>query len=136
MKNAFLPLHIWTDEDVQILDFKERDEEDLADRDVLMLVAPSHPNGIDVDYVQPFLSVGGTSYAPPPPGAVGLSFDAPPPPGTAGSSVPHMPKSRAFSSNSDEHGDEPTNDVTPAQQLGFGHRIGKRTTRFTPSNWR
>ncbi|KAI5658213.1 hypothetical protein M9H77_27006 [Catharanthus roseus] len=27
------------------------------------------------------------------------------------------------------------NVVTPAQQLGFGHCVGKKTTRFTPSGW-
>ncbi|KAI5675832.1 hypothetical protein M9H77_06782 [Catharanthus roseus] len=28
-----------------------------------------------------------------------------------------------------------TDEVTPAQQLGFGHRVGKKTIRFTPSDW-
>ncbi|KAI5681827.1 hypothetical protein M9H77_03055 [Catharanthus roseus] len=97
---------------------------------------PSHPSGAgtsyvppdpfkspDADYVHPPPSTGGTSYAPPPPSAVGLSFDAPPPPGTAGSSVPHMTISHASSSDSDEHGDDPKDYVTPAQQLGFGHRV-------------
>ncbi|KAI5666367.1 hypothetical protein M9H77_16220 [Catharanthus roseus] len=35
----------------------------------------------------------------------------------------------------DEHDDEQTDVVTPAQQLGFGHCVGKKTTRFTPSDW-
>ncbi|KAI5662496.1 hypothetical protein M9H77_21819 [Catharanthus roseus] len=35
----------------------------------------------------------------------------------------------------DKHDDDRTDMVTPAQQLGFGHRVGKKTTRFTPSNW-
>ncbi|KAI5648419.1 hypothetical protein M9H77_34424 [Catharanthus roseus] len=61
--------------------------------------------------------------------------EAPPPPGTVGSSTPHMPISYASSSDSDEHDDEQTNDVTPTQQLEFGHRVGKKITRFTPSNW-
>ncbi|KAI5648979.1 hypothetical protein M9H77_34984 [Catharanthus roseus] len=39
------------------------------------------------------------------------SFDAPPPPSIAGSLVPHMPISRASSSDSEEHGDEPTDDM-------------------------
>ncbi|KAI5676151.1 hypothetical protein M9H77_07101 [Catharanthus roseus] len=86
-------------------------------------LAQSHPSGL------------GTSYAPPPPSIVGSSiqaplslgfgfssFQAPPPPGTAGSSTPHMLISYASSSDSDEHDDE------------FGHHVGKKTTRFTPSD--
>ncbi|KAI5681249.1 hypothetical protein M9H77_02476 [Catharanthus roseus] len=63
------------------------------------------------------------------------SFQAPPPPYTVGSSTQHMPISTTSSSDSEEHDDEPTNVVTPVQQLGFGHRVGKKTTRFTPSDW-
>ncbi|KAI5662999.1 hypothetical protein M9H77_22322 [Catharanthus roseus] len=59
---------------------------------------------------------------------------APPPLGTVSSSTPHMPISIAFSSDSEEHDDEQTDEVTPAQQLGFGHRVRKKTTRFTPSD--
>ncbi|KAI5653813.1 hypothetical protein M9H77_31000 [Catharanthus roseus] len=59
------------------------------------------------------------------------SFRAPPPPGTAGSSTPHQHISH--SSLSDE--EERTNDTTHVQHLGFEHRIGKKTTRFTPSDW-
>ncbi|KAI5654757.1 hypothetical protein M9H77_31944 [Catharanthus roseus] len=41
----------------------------------------------------------------------------------------------ASSSDTDEHDDERTDEVTPAQQLGFGYRVGKKTTKFTPSDW-
>ncbi|KAI5656582.1 hypothetical protein M9H77_25375 [Catharanthus roseus] len=70
-------------------------------------------------------SIGGTSYAPPSPGAMGSSFHAPPPLGTTGSSMPHMPIYYASSFDSKEHDGERTDDVTPAQQLGFGHRWDK-----------
>ncbi|KAI5678599.1 hypothetical protein M9H77_09549 [Catharanthus roseus] len=52
------------------------------------------------------------------------SFHVPPPPYTVGSFIQHMPISTASSSDSDEHDDEPMDMVTPAQQLGFGHRVG------------
>ncbi|KAI5667050.1 hypothetical protein M9H77_16903 [Catharanthus roseus] len=94
---------------------------------------------------QPTQSHPPKSYVPPPPGLVfssfqsphppgieSSSFHAPPPPHTVGSSTPHMPISTASSSDLDEHDDEPTDIVTPAQQLGFGHRVGKKTTRFMP----
>ncbi|KAI5648603.1 hypothetical protein M9H77_34608 [Catharanthus roseus] len=72
--------------------------------------------------------------APLPPGTMTSSFQAPPPPGTMGSSTPHMPISYASSSDSDEHDDKRTDDVTPAQQLGFGHRVGKKTTSMNNDN--
>ncbi|KAI5664646.1 hypothetical protein M9H77_23969 [Catharanthus roseus] len=90
----------------------------------LMSFAPSHLNGActlyfppnqfdspDTDYVQPPPSAGGMLYAPPPPSAIGFLFDAPLPPDTTGSSIPHMPTSCASSSDSDEHGDDPSDDV-------------------------
>ncbi|KAI5668463.1 hypothetical protein M9H77_18316 [Catharanthus roseus] len=102
-------------------------------------VALSYPSGVctshvppdpfdspDASYIQPPPSVGDTSYAPSPPSAVVLSFDAPLPSSITGSSVPHIPISRASSFDSNEYGDEPADDVKPAQQLGFGHRVGKR----------
>ncbi|KAI5675983.1 hypothetical protein M9H77_06933 [Catharanthus roseus] len=98
-------------------------------------VPPDKFDSPDTSYVQPPPSVRGMPYAPPCPSTVGLSFDAPLPPGTAGSSIPYMPIFRVSSFDSEEHGDEPTDDVTPAQQLGFRHRIGKKTTRFTLSDW-
>ncbi|KAI5675403.1 hypothetical protein M9H77_06353 [Catharanthus roseus] len=90
-------------------------------------ICSSHPSGagtsyippdlfdsLDADYVQSPSSTGCTSYAPPPPSVVGLSLDPPPPPGTEGLSVPHMPIFQASSSDSDDHGDDPLDDVTPA----------------------
>ncbi|KAI5671550.1 hypothetical protein M9H77_11914 [Catharanthus roseus] len=79
-------------------------------------VPPDPFDSPDVAYVQPHPSTGGTSYASPPLGAVGLLFLVPPPLGKVCSSVPHMPISRASSSNSDEHADEPMDEVTPVQQ--------------------
>ncbi|KAI5676865.1 hypothetical protein M9H77_07815 [Catharanthus roseus] len=75
-------------------------------------------------------TVSSSFQAPPPPSTVSL-FLAPPPLWMVGSSTPHMPIFNASSSVSDER----TNDATPAQQLGFGHHVGKKTTRFTPSDW-
>ncbi|KAI5678522.1 hypothetical protein M9H77_09472 [Catharanthus roseus] len=95
--------------------------------------AQSHPSGAGTLYI-PRPSTEGTSYAHLV--AVGCSFDVPPLSGTAGSSIPHMPISRASSSNLDEQADEPTIDVTPIQQIRFGHRIDKKATRFTASDWR
>ncbi|KAI5662069.1 hypothetical protein M9H77_21392 [Catharanthus roseus] len=58
--------------------------------------------------------------------AYGFSrFRAPPLPGTAGSSTPHQPISQASSSDKEEGQDA----------LGHGHRVGKKTVRFTPSDW-
>ncbi|KAI5648516.1 hypothetical protein M9H77_34521 [Catharanthus roseus] len=76
----------------------------------------------------------GTRRAPLPRDLGLSSFQAPPPPGTVGSSTPHMPISYASLSDLDEHDDERMDDVIPAQQLGFSHRVGKKTTRFTPSD--
>ncbi|KAI5658636.1 hypothetical protein M9H77_27429 [Catharanthus roseus] len=111
--------------------------------------AQSHPGGLGTSYAPPpqglwfssFWSphpsgLGFSSFQVPPPlGIVSSSFQAPPHPGTVGSSIPHMPISYASSSDSDEHDDERSDDVTPARQLGFGHRVGKKTTGFTPSDW-
>ncbi|KAI5683297.1 hypothetical protein M9H77_04525 [Catharanthus roseus] len=82
--------------------------------------------------------------APPPPGlgftlfqspagtSLGFSsFRTPPPPGTTGSSILHQLISQTFSSDEEER----TDDTDDVQHLGFGHRIGKKTTRFTPSDW-
>ncbi|KAI5682031.1 hypothetical protein M9H77_03259 [Catharanthus roseus] len=67
------------------------------------IICPTDPfDSPNAYYVQPPLSV------------VRLSFDAPPPPGTTGSSVPHMFISHASSSDLDEHGDDPSDDVTLA----------------------
>ncbi|KAI5649904.1 hypothetical protein M9H77_35909 [Catharanthus roseus] len=58
-------------------------------------------------------------------------FRPPPPPGTAGSSTPHQPISQASSSDEEEQAD----DMDGVQYYRFGHRVGKKTTRFKPSNW-
>ncbi|KAI5656826.1 hypothetical protein M9H77_25619 [Catharanthus roseus] len=96
-----------------------------------MPVAPSHPcgagtymshltfNSLDTSYVQPPPGVEATSYAPLHPSVVGLSFDASPPSSVASSSVPHMPRSRTFYSDSKEYGDDSVDDVTPTHQLRF-----------------
>ncbi|KAI5678309.1 hypothetical protein M9H77_09259 [Catharanthus roseus] len=93
---------------------------------------------------QSLLGGSGTLRAPPPPGlgfapfqspastSLGFSsFRASPPPGTFGSSTPHQPISQASSSDDEEWTDN-TDDV---QHLGFKHLVGKKTTRFTPSEW-
>ncbi|KAI5673978.1 hypothetical protein M9H77_14342 [Catharanthus roseus] len=99
-------------------------------------ILPDPFDSLDIDYVLQPPSAGDMSYAPPHPCAVGLSFDASPPPSTTDSSVLHMLISRAFSSDSDDHGDDPSDDVIPAKQLVFGHRVRSKTTRFTPSDYR
>ncbi|KAI5673221.1 hypothetical protein M9H77_13585 [Catharanthus roseus] len=96
----------------------------------------SHLGGLGISYAPPPPGVGFSSFQTTPPGTVGTSFQAPPSPGTVmGSSIPHMLISYASLSGSDEYDDELTGDVTPAQQLGFGHRVGKKTTRSTLSDW-
>ncbi|KAI5662195.1 hypothetical protein M9H77_21518 [Catharanthus roseus] len=65
---------------------------------------------------QSLLSGFGTSQMPPPP---------------AGSSTPHQPISQASSSDEKERAD----DMDGVQHYGFGHRVGKKTTRFTASDW-
>ncbi|KAI5676759.1 hypothetical protein M9H77_07709 [Catharanthus roseus] len=66
-----------------------------------------------------------TSYVPHDP------FDSPIP----SLSVPHVPISRLSSSDLEEHGDKPVDDVTPTQRLRFGPRVRSKTTRFTPSDY-
>ncbi|KAI5654763.1 hypothetical protein M9H77_31950 [Catharanthus roseus] len=85
----------------------------------------------------------GTLQTPPPPGlgfasfqaphstSFGFSgFPAPLSPGTAGSSTSHQPISQTSSSDEEEWAD----DMDGVQHYGFGHRVGKKTTRFTPSD--
>ncbi|KAI5653862.1 hypothetical protein M9H77_31049 [Catharanthus roseus] len=85
-----------------------------------------------------------TLHTPPPPGlgfvpfqsptdtSLGfLSFCAPPPPGIASSSRLHQPISQAPSSDDEEL----TDDTDDVQHLGFRHRVGKNTMRFTPCDW-
>ncbi|KAI5678788.1 hypothetical protein M9H77_09738 [Catharanthus roseus] len=93
---------------------------------------------------QSFPSGSGTLQMPPPPGLGFASFQsphstsfefsefhAPPPPGTTGSSTPHQPISQASSSNEEERMDV----MDVVQHYRFGHRVGRKTTRFTPSDW-
>ncbi|KAI5683821.1 hypothetical protein M9H77_05049 [Catharanthus roseus] len=72
----------------------------------------------------PFQSLAGTSLG-------FSSFRAPPPPSTAGLSALHQPISQASSSDEEER----TDDTDDVQHLGFRHRVGKKTTRFAPSDW-
>ncbi|KAI5652290.1 hypothetical protein M9H77_29477 [Catharanthus roseus] len=111
--------------------------------DCLNLDIPSFSFGLTPPS-QSLLGGSGTLQMPLPPG-LGLApfhsphptsfgffgFRAPLPPGTAGSSTPHHPISQASSSNEEEW----TNDTNVVQHLGFRHRVGKKTTRFTPSDW-
>ncbi|KAI5675437.1 hypothetical protein M9H77_06387 [Catharanthus roseus] len=92
----------------------------------------SHP---PISYTPAPPSLGFSSFQSPHPPSIGSSsFQVPPPPHAVGSSTPHMPISIASSSYLDEHDDEPTDVVTPVQQLRFGYRVGKKTTGFTPSD--
>ncbi|KAI5654116.1 hypothetical protein M9H77_31303 [Catharanthus roseus] len=60
-----------------------------------------------------------------------FGFRAPLLPGAIGSSTPHQPISQASSSNEEERED----DMDGVQHLSFGHRVGKKTMRFTPFDW-
>ncbi|KAI5683034.1 hypothetical protein M9H77_04262 [Catharanthus roseus] len=59
-----------------------------------------------------------------------FGFQALPPPSTAGSSTPHQPISQASSFDEEDR----ENDMDVVQYFGFGHRVGKKTVRFTPSD--
>ncbi|KAI5682655.1 hypothetical protein M9H77_03883 [Catharanthus roseus] len=90
---------------------------------------------------QSFPSRFGTLQMPPPfdlgfasfqsPQSTSFGFRAPPPPGTAGLSTPHQPILQASSSDKEERMD----DMDGIHHYGFGHHVGKKTTRFTPSDW-
>ncbi|KAI5676387.1 hypothetical protein M9H77_07337 [Catharanthus roseus] len=86
----------------------------------------------------------GSSQTPPPPSLGFASFQAShstsfgfsgfrgtPPPGKADVSTQHQPISQASSSDEEERAD----DMDSVQHYGFGHRVGKKTTRFMPSDW-
>ncbi|KAI5673607.1 hypothetical protein M9H77_13971 [Catharanthus roseus] len=105
---------------------------------------PSSPSQMAVFAKKSLPGGSETLRGPPPPGlgfaliqsphhtSLGFSsFHVPPPPGIAGSSTPHQPMSHASSSEEEER----KNDTDNVQHLGFGHRVGKKTTRFTPSDW-
>ncbi|KAI5672367.1 hypothetical protein M9H77_12731 [Catharanthus roseus] len=82
------------------------------------LVWSPDPSGLGFSSFQrpPPPSTGSSSFqAPPYPGTGSSSFQAPPPPGMVSSSTLHMPISTTSSSDSDEHDDEQTDVVTPAQ---------------------
>ncbi|KAI5659912.1 hypothetical protein M9H77_28705 [Catharanthus roseus] len=90
-----------------------------------------HPNGSGTLQMPPATGLGFASFQSPHSTAYGFfRFWAPPPTGTAGSSTPHQPISQASSSDEEEQQD----DIDGTQPLGFGHRVGKKTVRFTPSN--
>ncbi|KAI5683651.1 hypothetical protein M9H77_04879 [Catharanthus roseus] len=76
----------------------------------------------------PSCSLGLTPASQSLPSGSGTSFRAPPPPGIAGSSILHQPISHASSSDEEER----TDDIDDVQHYGFEHRVGKKTTRFTP----
>ncbi|KAI5672856.1 hypothetical protein M9H77_13220 [Catharanthus roseus] len=136
VKDTLMSLHILADKDMQIPDMEEKEMEDQKDGDLeiqgltfrvtllgLTPPAQSHPSRSGTSYIPPPITRG-TSYVPPPlDPLVGCSFGAPPPSSTAGSAIPLMPISYAFSSDSDKHDDERTDNVTPPWKLGFGHRI-------------
>ncbi|KAI5640045.1 hypothetical protein M9H77_00084 [Catharanthus roseus] len=97
--------------------------------------------GLGTSYASPTPSFGFSSFRSPPPPSLGFSsFQAPPSPGTVSSCRHVLLRARLVhlhrTSSSDSHeDDEQTYDMTSALQLGFGHYVGKKTTRFTPSDW-
>ncbi|KAI5671546.1 hypothetical protein M9H77_11910 [Catharanthus roseus] len=92
VEDALLPLLIWADEDMQTSDVEERQ---------------SHPGGLGTSYTPPRTSSSGYSG----------SFQAPPPLSTTGSSTTYMPLSYAFSSDSNEHDNEQTDDVMMSRRM-------------------
>ncbi|KAI5658224.1 hypothetical protein M9H77_27017 [Catharanthus roseus] len=92
----------------------------------------SLPSGSGTSQMPPALGLGFASFQSPHSAPYGFSeFRVPPPPSTAVSSTPHQPISQASSSDEEERED----DMDGVQHLGFGHRVGKKTVRFTPSDW-
>ncbi|KAI5667561.1 hypothetical protein M9H77_17414 [Catharanthus roseus] len=141
-----LSLLIWVDDEIRIPNVGERGEGsggrghrdlgsfdhigpfDSPDLDMqslsLGLTQPalSHPGGLGTSYVPHVL--GFSSFrSPHPPGLGFSSFQAPPHLGTVSSSFQAPPPSIRM------------DDATLAQQLRFGHRVRKKTTRFMPSDW-
>ncbi|KAI5672555.1 hypothetical protein M9H77_12919 [Catharanthus roseus] len=93
---------------------------------VLTPYPQSLPSGSGTSQMPPVPSSGFAAFQSLHPSAYGFSgFRAPPPPGTAGSSTPYQPISQSSSSDEEEGQDA----------LGRGHRVGKKTVRFTPSDW-
>ncbi|KAI5674440.1 hypothetical protein M9H77_14804 [Catharanthus roseus] len=98
---------------------------------VVERASQTNPSGSGTSQIPPALGLGFASFQTPH-SAYGFSgFRASLPPSTAGSSTPHQPISQASSSDEEEQQD----DVDGVQALGFGHRVGKKTVRFTPSDW-
>ncbi|KAI5659106.1 hypothetical protein M9H77_27899 [Catharanthus roseus] len=60
-----------------------------------------------------------------------FGFRTPPPPSTASSSTLHQPISQESLFDEEERAD----DMDGLQHYEFGHRVGKKTMRFTPSDW-
>ncbi|KAI5676806.1 hypothetical protein M9H77_07756 [Catharanthus roseus] len=86
----------------------------------------SLPSGSGTLEMPPVPSSGFTAFQSPHPSAYGFGrFRAPPPPSIAGASTPHQPISQTSSSDEEEGQDA----------LSRGHRVGKKTVRFTPSDW-
>ncbi|KAI5658545.1 hypothetical protein M9H77_27338 [Catharanthus roseus] len=99
----------------------------------LGLTTPSQslPSGSETLQMPPPFGLGFTPFQSPYSTSFGFSgFRAPPPPGIAGSFTPHQPISQASSSDEEER----TDDMNVVQHYEFGHRVGKKTTRFTPSD--
>ncbi|KAI5666613.1 hypothetical protein M9H77_16466 [Catharanthus roseus] len=92
----------------------------------------SLPSGSRTSQMPPLPCLGFASFQAPHSTSFGFfGFRAPPPPGTTGSSTPHQPISQASSSDEEERAD----DMDGVQHYGFGHRVGKKNMRFTPSDW-
>ncbi|KAI5676787.1 hypothetical protein M9H77_07737 [Catharanthus roseus] len=86
----------------------------------------SLPSGSGTSQMPPAPRLGFAVFQSPHPSAYGFAgFRALPPPGTAGSWTPQQPISQASSSDEKEGQDA----------LGRKHRVGKKTVRFTPSDW-
>ncbi|KAI5663177.1 hypothetical protein M9H77_22500 [Catharanthus roseus] len=97
----------------------------------LMPPSQSLPRGFGILQMPPPPGLGFAPFQSSHPTSFGFSrFRAPPLPGTAGSSTPHQPMSQASSSDEEER----TDDTDVTQHFRFGHHIGKKTTRLTPSD--
>ncbi|KAI5672185.1 hypothetical protein M9H77_12549 [Catharanthus roseus] len=97
----------------------------------LTTASQSLPSGSGTSQTPPPPRLGLASFKAPHSTSFGFSgFHAPLPSGTAGSSTPHQPILQASSSDEKERAD----DMDSVQHYGFGHRVSKKTTRFTPSD--
>ncbi|KAI5664910.1 hypothetical protein M9H77_24233 [Catharanthus roseus] len=97
----------------------------------LTLEPQSLPNGSGTSQLPPAPDLGTASFQSPRSTSYGFSgFWAHLSPGTSGSSMPHQPILQASSSEEEEREE----DMDGVQHFGFGHRVGKKTVRFTPSD--